>query len=143
MLDMSAGRLLFGGDSGAGPHWRDIRTRLGAPAVALLPIGAYEPRSIMAPVHMDPAEAVQAHLALGAAHSVGMHFGTFQLTDEPIDAPLLALEAARKAAGLGPAAFVTQGFGETRLYPLGEPGPLDEPGSDARCPSTDRGVPGS
>ncbi len=118
MVECGGGRLLFAGDSGMGPHWASIRARLGAPGVALLPIGAYEPRWFMAPVHMDPAEAVQAHRALGAHRSVGMHFGTFQLTDEAIDAPLLALAAAREAAGLDEAAFTTHGFGETRCYTL-------------------------
>ena len=113
------GRVLFAGDSGAGPHWETIRTRLGAPDVALLPIGAYEPRWFMAPVHMNPAEAVDAHLALNARHSIGMHFGTFQLTDEAIDAPLIALEAARQAAGLADDAFWTHEFGESRVYDLG------------------------
>jgi L-ascorbate metabolism protein UlaG (beta-lactamase superfamily) len=112
------GQVLFAGDSGAGVHWQQIRARLGAPDVALLPIGAYEPRWFMAPVHMNPAEAVQAHLALGARRSVGMHFGTFQLTDEAIDAPLRALDAARREAGLAAGLFTTQGFGETRVYPL-------------------------
>ncbi len=116
MIESGGGRVLFAGDSGAGPHWDDIRSRLGAPGLALLPIGAYEPRWFMAPVHMNPAEAVQAHLALGALLSVGMHFGTFQLTDEAIDAPLLALEAACNTAGLGEGTFTTHGFGETRLY---------------------------
>jgi len=82
MICGDAGRILFAGDSGMGPHWQDIRTRLDAPDVALLPIGAYEPRWFMAAVHMNPAEAVQAHIALGARRSVGMHFGTFKLTDE-------------------------------------------------------------
>jgi L-ascorbate metabolism protein UlaG (beta-lactamase superfamily) len=118
MLHAQGGRVLFAGDSGAGTHWREIRDRLGAPDVALLPIGAYEPRWFMAPVHMNPAEAVQAHLQLAARRSVGMHFGTFQLTDEAIDAPLHALAAARRAAGLADDAFVTHGFGETRLYSL-------------------------
>ncbi len=118
MIQAGMGRILFAGDSGAGPHWADIRERLGAPDVALLPIGAYAPRWFMGPVHMDPADAVQAHLTLGARRSVGMHFGTFQLTDEAIDAPLEALEAARTAAGLDPAAFVTHGQGETRLYTM-------------------------
>jgi L-ascorbate metabolism protein UlaG (beta-lactamase superfamily) len=118
MLNAGTGTVLFAGDSGAGPHWGDIRTRLGAPDVALLPIGAYEPRWFMGPVHMDPAEAVDAHLALGARRSVGMHFGTFQLTDEAIDAPLHALEAARQQAGVD--TFDTLGFGETRVYPLGQ-----------------------
>ena len=75
----------------------------------------------MAAVHVNPAEAVAAHQALGAARSVGMHFGTFQLTDEPIDAPPAAMAAARAEAGLADAAFVTLGFGETRVFPLGRP----------------------
>jgi L-ascorbate metabolism protein UlaG (beta-lactamase superfamily) len=119
MLSNAEGQVLFAGDSGTGPHWQEIRKRLDAPDVALLPIGAYEPRWFMAAVHMNPAEAVQAHLSLGARRSVGIHFGTFQLTDEAIDAPLHALEAARQAAGLEPVSFVTHGFGETRLYGLG------------------------
>ena len=119
MLRVTAGQVLFAGDSGTGPHWQAIRSRLGPSDVALLPIGAYEPRWFMAPVHMNPAEAVQAHLALGARQAVGMHFGTFQLTDEAIDAPLDALAAAQLAARLPPGAFVTLGFGETRQYRLG------------------------
>ena len=106
------GHVLFAGDSGAGPHWAEIRERLGAPGMALLPIGAYEPRWLMAPVHMNPAEAAQAHLDLGARQSVGMHFGTFQLTDEPIDAPVQALAAT------GAPNFTTLGFGETKLFSL-------------------------
>ena len=119
MIGAEAGQVLFAGDSGAGPHWDEIGGRLGPPDVALLPIGAYEPRWFMAPVHMNPAEAVQAHSALGARRSVGMHFGTFQLTDEAIDAPLEALAAARREAGIDDATFATHGFGETRLYSLG------------------------
>jgi L-ascorbate metabolism protein UlaG (beta-lactamase superfamily) len=67
---------------------------------------------------MNPAEAVAAHRALGAVRSIGMHFGTFQLTDEPIDAPPAAMAAARAEAGLTPDAFVTLGFGETRVFSL-------------------------
>jgi L-ascorbate metabolism protein UlaG (beta-lactamase superfamily) len=118
MLEAAGQRLFFAGDSGAGRHWAEIGQRLGAPDLALIPIGAYEPRSIMASVHMNPEEAVAAHRALGARQSIGMHFGTFQLTDEPIDAPPAALAEARVAAGLGPDGFDTLGFGETRLFPL-------------------------
>jgi L-ascorbate metabolism protein UlaG (beta-lactamase superfamily) len=118
MIGTGAGMVLFAGDSGAGPHWADIRMRLGAPDVALLPIGAYEPRWFMAPVHMNPAEAVEAQLALGAHHAVGMHFGTFQLTDEAIDAPLHALDAALGSTGTE--TFKALGFGETRIYQLGQ-----------------------
>jgi L-ascorbate metabolism protein UlaG (beta-lactamase superfamily) len=116
-VSVGAGMVLFAGDSAAGDHWREIRVRLGAPDVALLPIGAYEPRWFMAAAHMNPAEAVDAHVALGARRSVGMHFGTFQLTDEAIDAPLHALAAARQAVGAD--TFETLGFGETRVYELG------------------------
>ena len=118
MLRTNGGRLLFAADSGAGPHWAAIQDRLGPPGVALLPIGAYLPRSIMQPVHMDPAEAVQARADLGARCAIGMHFGTFQLTDEAVDAPLRALEQARADAGLQPSEFGVLGFGETRTLPL-------------------------
>ena len=70
----------------------------------------------MAPVHMNPAEAVDAHLALEARQSIGMHFGTFQLTDESIDAPLQALDAAKREASV--TTFTTLGFGETAIYRL-------------------------
>ncbi|WP_239992399.1 MBL fold metallo-hydrolase [Rhodopila globiformis] len=125
MLRAGGGQVLFAGDSAAGSHWADIAARLGPPDVALLPIGAYEPRWFMAAAHMNPAEAVEAHRMLRARRSIGMHFGTFQLTDEAIDAPLEALAAARQQARLPPAIFTTHGFGETRLYELGAPTRID------------------
>ena len=116
MIDGPAGRVLFAGDSGDGPHWPAIAARLGAPDLALLPIGAYDPRRLMRRVHMDPEEAVGAHVALGARRSVGMHHGTFQLTDEPIDEPPARLAAELRRRGLGAGAFVTLGHGETRAF---------------------------
>jgi L-ascorbate metabolism protein UlaG (beta-lactamase superfamily) len=117
MLRTAEGALLFAGDSGTGTHWTAIRARLGAPGVALVPIGAYAPRWMMAPVHMDPQEAVQAHLDLGATRSIGMHFGTFQLTDEAMDAPVTGLAEAAASRGLGEA-FGVLGFGETAILKL-------------------------
>jgi L-ascorbate metabolism protein UlaG (beta-lactamase superfamily) len=84
----------FAGDTGFGPHFKEIHERLGAPTLSLLPIGAFEPREIMFPVHMNPEEAVQAHLMLKSKQSIGMHFGTFQLTDEGIDVPAQQLKRA-------------------------------------------------
>lgn len=104
--------VLFAGDSGAGPHWAQIRERVGPPGLALLPVGAYNPRFLMQAVHMDPEEAVAAHRALGARFSIGMHFGTVQLTDEAVDEPEARLAAA--AANLVPGTFTTLAFGETR-----------------------------
>jgi L-ascorbate metabolism protein UlaG (beta-lactamase superfamily) len=63
--------------------------------------------------HMNPAEAVQAHLDLEARESVGMHFGTFQLTTEGIDEPLLALDEACRAKNIPRSRFKTLGFGES------------------------------
>jgi len=97
--------VFFAGDTGWGEHFRLIRERLGAPDVALLPIGAYEPRWFMRDQHVDPDEAARAHLELGAGLSLGMHFGTFPLTDEGIDDPPAALAAARRARGIADAAF--------------------------------------
>lgn len=111
LLDINGRRFFFGGDSGYGPHFRMIRERLGRVDLALLPIGAYEPRWFMRDIHMNPEEAVQAHLDLESQRSIGMHFGTFQLTTEGIDAPLRALAHERAARGVPPAAFDTLDFG--------------------------------
>jgi L-ascorbate metabolism protein UlaG (beta-lactamase superfamily) len=104
----------FAGDSGYGPHFAEIgaKSRID---VALLPIGAYEPRWFMQPMHMNPEEAVRAHLDLCARSSVAMHFGVFHLTDEGIDDPIRALEQARAAAGLTPGDFRVLDFGETAV----------------------------
>jgi L-ascorbate metabolism protein UlaG (beta-lactamase superfamily) len=100
-------RIFFAGDSGYGGHFRAIRERCGPIHLSLLPIGAYEPRWFMRDIHMNPAEAVQAHVDLDSARSIGMHFGTFQLTPEGFDEPVRELEAARRARGVADSAFVT------------------------------------
>jgi L-ascorbate metabolism protein UlaG (beta-lactamase superfamily) len=112
-IDVADRRIYFAGDSAYAPFFCEVRRRLGPIDLALLPIGAYEPRWFMQSVHMNPAEAVQAHLDLEAAASVAMHFGTFQLTTEGIDEPVRALEQARLAHHLEPSAFRAIGFGES------------------------------
>jgi L-ascorbate metabolism protein UlaG (beta-lactamase superfamily) len=107
-------RVWFVGDSGYdGPMFRGIHDRCGAPDLALVPIGAYEPRWFMAPMHMNPAEAVQLHRDVDARTSIAMHWGTFQLTDEAREDPPAALNAARNAAGLGDAEFRVVAPGES------------------------------
>ena len=106
-------RIYFAGDSAYAPFFREIRQRLGPIDLALLPIGAYEPRWFMRAVHMNPAEALQAHLDLESSESIAMHFGTFQLTSEGIDEPVRALEQARVAHQVKPSAFRAIGFGES------------------------------
>ena len=106
-------RIFFAGDTAYAPFFRDVRQRLGPIDLALLPIGAYEPRWFMQIVHMNPAEAVQAHLDLEASESIGMHFGTFPMTTEGIDEPVRALEDARRANNVPESRFRTLGFGES------------------------------
>jgi len=108
--------VYFAGDSGYCPHFAEIGRRFPRIDLALLPIGAYEPRWFMRQQHVDPEEAVRAHVDLGARRSLGMHFGTFQLTEEAIDAPVLALREAQAQAGVAEADFDVLAFGETREY---------------------------
>ena len=113
VLEAGGRRIYFAGDTAHATFFPEIPARLGPLDLALLPIGAYEPRWFMQSVHMNPAEAVAAHLALGAPETLGMHFGTFQLTTEGIDEPLRALKDACRARGVEPGRFRTLGFGES------------------------------
>jgi L-ascorbate metabolism protein UlaG (beta-lactamase superfamily) len=79
--------VYFAGDTAFGPHFARIREKFGSPHLALLPIGAYEPRWFMSSVHMDPDQAVRAHEILAAKTSIAIHHGTFQLADDGIDKP--------------------------------------------------------
>ncbi len=111
--DAPGPRVYFAGDSGLGRNFALIRARMGAPDLAFLPIGAYEPRWFMQQQHMNPEEAVQAHLVLGAKQTLAMHFGTFQLTDEPMDEPAAALARSLQAHRVEAASFRVPKFGET------------------------------
>jgi L-ascorbate metabolism protein UlaG (beta-lactamase superfamily) len=108
------GRIYFVADSGYGDgrSFRNARERHGPFKLAILPIGAYEPRWFMRDQHMNPAESVQAFIECGADLALGHHYGTFQLTDEAIDAPLLALADALQAAGIPADRFRTLRPGE-------------------------------
>jgi L-ascorbate metabolism protein UlaG (beta-lactamase superfamily) len=104
------GALVYAvGDSayGDGRYFREARQRYGPFRLAILPIGAYEPRWFMQDQHMNPAEAVQAFIDCGAEWALGHHYGTFQLTDESIDAPLIALGEALHSAGIPATQFRT------------------------------------
>ena len=106
-------RIYFAGDTAYGPLFEEIRQRLGPIDLALLPIGAYEPRWFMQAIHMNPEEAVQAHLDLQAAQSLAMHFGTFQLTTEGIDEPAWRLGEAFAIRQVPASRFRMLDFGES------------------------------
>jgi N-acyl-phosphatidylethanolamine-hydrolysing phospholipase D len=100
MLHTGGRSYFFAGDSGYFHGYREIGRRFPGIDVALLPIGSYEPRWFMAYQHMDPAQAYRAFRDLGAAAMVGMHWGTFDLTDEPVDlAPKELAEVLAEATG--------------------------------------------
>src|SRR3954468_7792450 len=102
VIEAPGGRIYFVADSGygGGYHFRGARERHGPFRLAILPIGAYEPRWFMHEQHMSPADAVQAFLDCGAELALAHHHGTFPLSDESIDAPPLALAHALNAVGL-------------------------------------------
>ena len=108
-------RIYFAGDTGLGRDFGLIRERLGVPDLALLPIGAYEPRWFMSGSHLAPDDAIRARDELGRPRCLGMHFDTFQLADESYGAAERELFAAREAAEVSPAQFHAPTAGETTL----------------------------
>jgi L-ascorbate metabolism protein UlaG (beta-lactamase superfamily) len=101
-IETPAGKIYHAGDTGYGEghHFRHAREKHGPYRFAILPVGAYEPRWFMRDQHMNPEEAVKAFHDLGVEMALGHHYGTFQLTDEAIDAPLHALARARSDANI-------------------------------------------
>jgi len=123
-LVRSGGRLVyFGGDSGYAGHFKEIRKRFGPVDLAFLPVGAYEPRWFMKDMHMNPADAVQAHLDLESRKSVGIHFGTFPMAAEDFDRPGKDLAEALRREGIPAEDFVLLEEGRTVRYELRTPSP--------------------
>ena len=100
-------KLVHLGDTGYSKDFIEIKKRLGNPDIAFIPIGAYSPRRIMKKSHMNPEEALDAAFDLGAKKSVGMHWGTFILTTEPIKEPKIVLNDLIKKNKLSNDFFVT------------------------------------
>lgn len=107
--------IYFGGDGGYSTHFSDIKERLGSPDLAMLGIGSYKPEFFMKPIHTSPAEAVQAHKDLGAKRSIGMHFGTFQMSSEGFEEPMEDLKIAIEKEGLSEDEFVVMQEGEIKF----------------------------
>jgi L-ascorbate metabolism protein UlaG (beta-lactamase superfamily) len=116
VLEAGRRKIYCVGDSafGDGDSFRRLRRRHPGLALALLPIGAYEPRWFMHSNHMNPPEAVEAMELCGAPEALGHHWGTFHLTNEGIEQPMLDLTAARDARGISAERFPALRPGEVR-----------------------------
>ncbi len=121
LLDSGEHRYYFAGDTGYFHGFREYGRRFGPIDVALLPIGAYEPRWFMWYQHMDPAEAYRAFRDLGARFMLPMHWGTFDLTHEPVDEAAREFQRVVAAAGGDPARSPLLGIGESWQLPSREP----------------------
>ena len=114
LLEASGRHVLFTGDTAYGPVFAETAARIAPPDLALVPIGAYEPRLLMAGSHCTPEEGVRIGRELGAKRLCAMHWGTILLTDEPAFEPPGRFLAAAAAAGYAEADAWTLAIGETR-----------------------------
>ncbi len=114
VIETAGGTIYYVGDTAYrdGAIFKTIPERFGRPRLAVLPIGAYEPRWFMRDQHVDPTESVRIFQDCGAHYALGHHWGTFQLTAEAIDDPPRRLTAALAAAGLSAKRFRVQDPGE-------------------------------
>ena len=106
-------RFIFVGDTGYAPHFKAIGDKLGPFDLAAIPIGAYEPRWFMRKHHVNPEEAVQIHKDVKSRKSMGIHWGTFILTDEPLDEPPRRLATALQENRISKQDFLVLKHGET------------------------------
>jgi len=109
-------RFYHAGDTASFDGFSEIGRRLGPIDLAAMPIGAYLPRQMMAPVHVTPEEAVQGALAARASRIAAMHWGTFDLADEPLDEPPRRFRAEAERRGLGDDRAWVMKVGETRAW---------------------------
>jgi N-acyl-phosphatidylethanolamine-hydrolysing phospholipase D len=116
VIETPAGPVYFAGCSGYSTDFQKIGAKLGPMRLSLLPIGCYRPRWFMKPMHVDPPQAVKVHQEMRSQQSIGMHWGAFRLTDEPLGEPPVYLQQAAAAAGLAPTEFTVMSLGETRLF---------------------------
>jgi L-ascorbate metabolism protein UlaG (beta-lactamase superfamily) len=114
VLQAPAGRVYFAGDSGYFNGFTAIGEKLGPFDLALLPIGSYEPRWFMEPVHCNPGESIRIHREVRARRSLAMHFGCFPLADDSFEQPSTEFLAARQAAGLSADDFALPEVGATQ-----------------------------
>lgn len=113
LLQSKNQRVYFAGDTGYFSGFAEIGKRFPEIDFAILPIGAYEPRWFMHPVHVSPEEAVQAFVDLSAKFMIPMHYGTFVLSDEPLDQPVKLAKSEFQRLGISLDRFLPLRIGES------------------------------
>jgi L-ascorbate metabolism protein UlaG (beta-lactamase superfamily) len=108
-------RFFFAGDTGYSKDFKNLGERFGQFDLAAIPIGAYEPRWFMKAAHVNPEEAVMIHQDINARYSVGIHWGTFELTDEPFNEPPQRLRNELEKEGITNEEFFVMKHGETKF----------------------------
>jgi len=117
VLESNSAKIYYAGDTGYFPGFKEIGSRLGPFDVAAIPIGAYKPRWFMSPVHLDPKEAVDVYLDVKAKYFIPIHWGTFNLSDEPLDEPPKVLLLEVENRNLDKSLFKILKHGETVVLP--------------------------
>jgi N-acyl-phosphatidylethanolamine-hydrolysing phospholipase D len=115
VLEQSGYKMFYSGDTGYSQDFKDIFAKYGGFDFAQIAVGCYEPRWFMKSQHVNEEESVLIHKDIGSKFSLGVHWGTFRLCDDPVEVPLDNLPAARAKHGVKPDEFVLFSLGETRV----------------------------
>ena len=115
VLETKGFRFFFAGDTGYSQDFENLGKQFGQFDLAAIPIGGYEPRWFMKDSHVNPEEAVLIHQDINSRYSVGIHWGTFILTDEPVEEPPKCLLSALEKAEIPEEEFFVMEHGETKV----------------------------
>jgi len=117
-VTLPGGNIFYAGDTGQGDgSWIRSAAKDGPFRLALLPIGAFHPRKVFSGNHIDPQQSVQVFRDIGARHALGVHWGTFKLTEEEMNEPKIELADALKAAKISAGRFITTEVGQGWMVP--------------------------
>jgi len=112
----SGKKIFYSGDTGYCHAFKEIGEEFSPIDLSFIPIGAYAPRNFMRPQHVDPKEAVQIHKDIGSKQSIGIHWGTFQLSWEPYLEPAQLLKQLLEEEKIDIEKFITVNIGEIKHF---------------------------